>query len=124
VSDFLVSPPAQTDWRFDADDFAARLAEHWPDAEIVDVSHLDIGAHLRFELVPLEGGYPLLGHLAGDGQVIGLEGGLEESAAVAEWARAVVPREQELIFWDQGYSFDVRLTEGITREQIVAAVEK
>jgi hypothetical protein len=121
VSDFLVTPPAETEWRFDPHEFASRLAERWPDAEIADVSHLDIGSQVRFKMAPYEGAYSVLGHLADGGQRIGLEGGLEESAAVAEWARGVVPLEQELIFWDQGYSFDVPLTEGITRDEIVAA---
>jgi hypothetical protein len=120
VSDFLVSPPAETAWQFDADDFEARLRERWPEAEVSDLEDITARALRRFE-IPLSGPVELVGHLMADRQVLGLEGTLEDSAAVAEWARSIVPAGQQLIFLDQGYSFHVPLTEGITRDEIVAA---
>lgn len=120
MSDFLVSPSRETPWRMEPGEFLERLRDRWPDAQVV-VRDADSLAAVSFE-VPIEGEYPPRGELMSDGQVVGLEGGLSESAEVAAWVRDIVPAEQELIFYDQGYHFHVPLTVGITREAIVAAV--
>lgn len=120
MSDFLVSPPSETEWRIDPEEFVARLQERWPDARLSIHEPDSSLAALTFE-VPVEGEYPPRGELMRDGQVVGLEGGLRESAEVAAWMREIVPLEQALIFWDQGYHFHVPLTEGTTPDAIVAA---
>ena len=84
------------------------------------VRDADSLAAVSFE-VPVEGENPPRGELMGDGQAVGLEGGLRESAEVAAWIRDLVPSEQELIFYDQGYHFHVPLTDGKTPDEIVAA---
>jgi hypothetical protein len=121
VSDLLVSPSRETDWRFDPDDFERLLRERWPDAEVKRFEDPGFLTALDFR-VRLEDGRAVDGNLGRDGQIVGLDGDIPESAEVAAWVRSVVPSQQELIFWDQGYSFDVPLTEGIRPEQIVAAV--
>jgi hypothetical protein len=121
VSDFLVSPSQETDWRIEPDEFVARLRERWPDAQVTTHEPGSLAA-VTFEL-ELAGSYPPRGELMSDGQVVGLEGGLRESAEVAGWVREIVPPEQELIFYDQGYHFHVPLTEGITAGEIAAAAE-
>jgi hypothetical protein len=67
--------------------------------------------------------HQLDGWLMRDGQVVEPNGGLEESAVIAAWMRTIVPDDQELIFWDEGYHFDVQLVPGIPADDIVAAVE-
>jgi hypothetical protein len=122
MSDFLVSPSRETPWRMEPGEFVARLRERWPEAEVI-VREPGSYAAVSFE-VPIEGDYPPRGQLMSDGQAVGLEGGLSESAEVAGWIREIVQPEQELIFYDQGYSFHVPLTAGITPDEIVATVER
>jgi hypothetical protein len=121
MSDFLVSPSQETAWSIDPEEFEEQLRERWPDAEVWP-GDPDSQRALTFEL-PSVGDVPPRGRLMRDGQVVGLDGDVPESAEVASWFREVVPAQQELVFWDQGYSFHVPLTEGITRDEIVAAVE-
>jgi hypothetical protein len=121
VSDFLVSPSQETAWRIEPDEFVPRLRERWPDVTITTHEPGSLAA-VTFEL-PVEGTYPPRGELMSDGQVVGLEGGLRESAEVAAWVREIVPAQQELIFYDQGYHFHVPLTDGITAEAIAAAAQ-
>jgi YD repeat-containing protein len=121
LSDYLICSARETDWRFDPDDFERLLRERWPDAEITRFDDPDFLTALDFR-VRLEDGTVVDGNLGRDGQIVGLDGDIPESAAVAAWVRSVVPAEQELIFMDQGYSFDIPLTDGIEPEQIVAAV--
>jgi len=121
MSDFLVSPSSETAWQLDPGEFARRLQERWPAAQVREAAPDSLAA-LSFSL-PIGGNHSPHGDLMRDGQVVGLEGGLAESAEVASWVREVVAAEQKLIFPDQGYSFSVPLTEGITRDEIVAAVE-
>ena len=76
MSDLLVSPSRDTDWRFEPAEFVRALRERWAAAQVT-----------TFEV------------------------------------RSVVPPDQELIVSDQGYSFDVPLTEGIEPAEIVEGVE-
>jgi len=121
VSDFLVSPSRETEWSVAPDEFVERLRARWPDAE-VEWAEPESLAALAFT-IGFEGGHDLDGRLMSDGQVVGLDGGLEESAHVAAWVRDIVGPEQELVFWDQGYGFHVPLVSGITSQEIVDAVE-
>ncbi|MBE2314956.1 hypothetical protein DVA67_003155 [Solirubrobacter sp. CPCC 204708] len=119
MSTFLVSPSSDTPWSLDPEAFALRLKARWPEIEVRELE--DSLNALSFR-VPVDGDYPPLGHLMSDGQAVTLEGGLAESAEVAAWMREIVEPEQELLFYDEGYSFDVPLRPGITRDEIVAAV--
>ena len=120
MSDLLVSPSRDTDWRFDPDEFVRLLRERWHDAQVTRFEDPDFLAALDFR-VGLRDGRHVDGNLSRDGQVVGLDGDLPEAAEVAAWVRSVVRPDQELIFWDQGYDFDVPLTEGIEPDAIVAA---
>jgi hypothetical protein len=122
VSDLLVSPSRETDWRLAPDEFVDLLRDRWPDAEITEFDDPDFLAALDFR-VTLDDGTIVDGNLSRDGQVVGLDGDIPETAEVAAWVRSVVPAEQELIYYDQGYHFDVPLTPGVTAPEIVAGVE-
>jgi hypothetical protein len=121
VSDLLVSPSRETDWRFGSDAFMRMLLDRWPDAEITEFDDPEFLAALDFR-VTLEDGRQLDGNLSRDGQAVGLDGDIPEAAELAAWVRSVVPPEQELIFYDQGYHFDVPLAPGITPQEIIAGV--
>ena len=121
MSDLLVSPSAETDWRLAPDEFIRLLRDRWPDAEITEFEDPDFLAALDFR-VPLDDGRQVDGNLSRDGQVVGLDGDIPEAAEVAAWLRSVVPAGQELIFYDQGYHFDVPLRPDITPQEIIAGV--
>jgi hypothetical protein len=121
VTDFLVSPSRNTSWRMNPDEFASRLRERWAQAEVTEEDE-DLLSALRF-VIPFEDGRTLTGYLMRDGQVVELNGDVSASAETAVWVRQLVPDEQELIFWDEGYNVDVPLTEGIRPGDIVSAVE-
>ena len=119
VSDLLVSPSSDTDWRLGPDEFTRMLRDRWPDAEITEFEDPEFLAALDFR-VTLDDGKQVDGNLSRDGQVVGLDGDIPEAAELAAWVRSIVPPEQELIFYDQGYHFDVALTPAITPQEIVA----
>jgi hypothetical protein len=121
VSDFLISPPAKTDWRFGEVEFADLLRERWPEAKITPLRR-EYRAAFDFALTEPDG-RKLDGSLAGSGQAVWVRGDVPDGAELAAWVRSKVPSEQELIFCDQGYSFHVPLHEGITAEEIVATVD-
>jgi hypothetical protein len=120
VSDLLISPSRETDWRLDPDEFTRLLRDRWRDAEITEFDDPEFLAALDFR-VKLDG-RQVDGNLSRDGQVVGLDGDIPEAAEFAAWLRSVVPPDQELIFYDQGYHFDVPLRPDITPEEIVAGV--
>ena len=120
MSDLLVSPSRDTDWRFEPAEFVRALRARWAAAQVTTFEDPDFLAALDFS-VELGDGRHVDGNLSRDGQVVGLDGDLPEAAEVAAWVRSVVPPDQELILWDQGYSFDVPLSEGIEPAAIVAA---
>jgi hypothetical protein len=120
VSDLLISPSRETDWRLDPDEFIRLLRDRWRDAEITEFDDPEFLAALDFR-VKLDG-RQVDGNLSRDGQVVGLDGDIPEAAEFAAWLRSVVPPDQELIFYDQGYHFDVPLRPDITPEEIVAGV--
>ena len=52
------------------------------------------------------------------GQVVALEGELHDAAEFASWGSARIPQHYALIFWDQGYTNDVPLTESTSPEEL------
>jgi hypothetical protein len=120
MSGFLVSPSIETEWRLDPEEFESRLRTDWPHADVSTAETPDSIAAVQF-VVPLE--VRLDGRFWRNGQVLELQGRPEESAELAAWFRRIVPPEQELLFYDDGYEVHVQLTEGTTPSDIVAAAE-
>ena len=73
---------------------------------------------LDFELAI--GDQPVTGAFGGDGQVMALEGDVLACAEVAAWYRRQIPADQQLVFYDQGYSGSVELR-GEPNPQEIAA---
>ena len=120
MSDLLISPSRETDGRLAPDEFIRLLRDRWPDSEITEFDDPEFLAALDFR-VKLDG-RQVDGTLSRDGQVVGLDGDIPEAAEFAAWVRSVVPPDQELIFYDQGYHFDVPLRPDITPQEIIAGV--
>jgi hypothetical protein len=116
-----ISPSRETPWHFATGDFVAALVRRWPDAELRFRDAADEHAALDFA-VPSGAGYPLLCSLTADGRGVWVSGAtIAQGAVVAAWVRGLVPPEQELLFYDQAYSFDVPLLPGTTPARIEAA---
>jgi hypothetical protein len=120
MADFLVSPSRPTEWRLDTEEFELRLRAASPHAQIWRTDDPASLAVLRFNVVFTEE-QELDGWLMRDGQVVELNGGLEEGAVIAAWIRTIAPVDQELIFWDEGYHFAVPLVPGMDHREIVDA---
>jgi hypothetical protein len=117
-----ISPSRESPWHFGSGDFVGALLRRWPEAEIRLMDADDDFVALDFT-VPLGGEHPILCSLTADGRGVWVRRStVVQGAVVAAWVRGLVPPEQELVFYDQGYSFDVPLTPGITPEEIEAAV--
>jgi|SRR5690349_2715392 len=117
-----ISPSRETPWHFTTGDFVAAILRRWPDAEIRLHDADDDSVALSFGL-PSRAGHPLLCSLSADGRAVWISGStIAEGAEIAAWVRGLVPGEQELVFYDQAYSFDVAVGPGMTAAQIEAAV--
>ena len=57
--------------------------------------------------------------LSRDGQAVVLEGDIEDCAEVALWLRHIVPEDQPLLFYDEGYGAEVSLMTRTSKEEIV-----
>ncbi|MCP9490705.1 MAG: hypothetical protein MSC31_12620 [Solirubrobacteraceae bacterium MAG38_C4-C5] len=122
MSDWLVSPSSETDWRLDPDEFVEHLHERWPEASVERLDDADVAVGALDFTVPLGNGQGVWGTLHKDGQAVGLNGDVPACAEPAAWLREIVSTDQELIFWDQGYEVVVPLTPGITPAGIDAAI--
>jgi hypothetical protein len=110
--DYLVTPPAVTEWSLTPEAFATALRERWADAEVRDVPDSDPTYALDFTAGGVNGSF------GRDGQMLGLNGDVNEAAAVAAWFREVVPPEEPLLFYDPALNGQVALEPGIAGERI------
>jgi hypothetical protein len=117
--DFLVTPPDATEWRLDPADFAAALTERWPGAEVRENGEEDPIYALDFTL--RDGGTRVDGSFARKGQMLGLDGALEETMPVAVWFRGLVDPRQPLLFYDPALNGQVELTAEVSAEDAVRA---
>ena len=60
------------------------------------------------------------GALNRDGQAIVLEGEIRAIALIALWVRSVVPAQQPLILYDEGYNADIEIRVGATVDELIA----
>jgi hypothetical protein len=110
---YFVSPPDETSWEFDVDDFRARLGE-WEDIEIREDARDPSSPNMLEWVLPMRFG-SVFGALDHSAQIIHLDGFLGDCALFALWLRGMVPGYVELLFYDENYSADVALV-SFTRE--------
>lgn len=103
---YFVSPPDETSWEFDVDEFRERLSE-WQGLKFRDSAD-PAGFNVLEWSLPLRFG-EVYGALDDTGQVIHLDGFLGDCALFALWLRDLVPHDVELLFYDEAYSADVAL---------------
>ena len=83
MESYFVSPPDETNWHIDPDDFAARPRARWPDAQVRKVTN-----PMRTDTVDF---VIHVGHLDQRGQAVVIEGSPRAAAEVAAWFRRQVP---------------------------------
>src|SRR5713226_5229433 len=116
MADFLVSPTEATDLHVASAQLADALAERWPDVRIIERD--DAANRLRWALAMADD-RELWGDLQTSGQVVALEGDGYDAAEFARWLRRQIPERYSLIFYDQGYTHDVPLTDTTSTEELV-----
>jgi hypothetical protein len=114
----FVSPPEQTGWTLDPDHLAKAISAKWPEAEI-SIPRGSANAH-ALEWEWRAGPGCLTGSLDKTGQVVALDGRIEDAAAFARWFGTLVPETQRLLFYDEGYSADMEITPDTRDEELVA----
>jgi len=116
VADYFVSTKDHSDLRLESSQLAQALTKRWPDMRFME---RDDAANTIRWAVPVPEGRELCGELQSSGQVVALEGDLANAAEFAQWLRRQIPGRYALIFYDEGYSHDVPLTETTTVEELV-----
>ncbi len=95
------------------------LRGRWPDAYVNIVANPD-SHHVVEWRINLDGQL-LEGSLDRGGQAIHIDADVFRSAQFALWFRTIVPPQQPLVFYDEGYSSDVSLTEATRLSEVVQA---
>lgn len=118
MASFLICAPQETEWRVDNDRFETLLRSRWP--EVTVRHHDDPGRTYPVDADVTQDGATFTVMLERDGSTLSIEGTAEQAAAVAHWWRRQAPADQELAFFDQGYSAQVDLTDDMSVAQIAA----
>ncbi|WP_329035680.1 hypothetical protein OHT61_05920 [Streptomyces sp. NBC_00178] len=104
-------------WRVDRDALTAAIRSRWPDAE-ADAAHRGEARSgcWRFET----GKGPGEAYLHQDGTCLYLDVRHEDAVRLATTFRRLAPADLDLIFCDEGYTFDVRLGPEATDAELTA----
>ncbi|WP_052411135.1 hypothetical protein [Streptomyces sp. NRRL S-118] len=109
------------EWSVGQDVLVASLAAEWPDAAIRRNQPPE-GSKVRdIEWQLKRGGEEVEGHTHVDGRCIYLDGDIALVADLALWYRTLVPKDIDVVFCDEGYSFDVTIDDTTTKDDLVAA---
>ena len=120
MGSYFVSPPEApiNGWTITEAELAEAVRTRWPDAEIEAVSQPESLHILRWTLT-IDGNW-VDGSLTKKGWTVHLEGDIRAVAIFALWLRELVPPSQPLLFYDEGYSFDIAITSSTSPEDLVA----
>lgn len=118
--DYFISPPVKTSWNMPASEFVSYLVRRWPSAKIRETKDPNLSPEWQIEM---PGGL-LYGEcyrrLPG---VVFSAYTLEDLAAFALWFRSLVPPEQPLLFYEEGFNWDMELKPNTTAKEILAALD-
>jgi hypothetical protein len=106
--EYLITPPSVTNWKINQADFIESLKQQWSNIELNLISNSEDFYSLEW-IINFPNNQRLDGALHQDKQGISLDGDLETCANFAIWFRSLIPENQSLIFYDQGYNFDIQL---------------
>jgi hypothetical protein len=112
-------------WSLTRDDLVREIRERWPDATVQTADVLsetdparDVVWHTGTGSERVDGS----SHVSG--QCIYVDGQNDAVAPVVAWYRQLVPADQEVIFCDDTYSFDLQLEPNVTPASISEYLEQ
>jgi len=114
---YLISPAEPTALKIERDPLVKQLQAQWQPIEIRPIDQLQRAYSLEWTIFINQ--RRLEGLLERNGQSIVLDGQLPDCAQFALWLRALIDPQYQLFFYDQGYSADIELREGITATEII-----
>ncbi|MEU3446919.1 hypothetical protein AB0H29_06775 [Streptomyces thermolilacinus] len=107
-------------WHIDRDALTEAIRARWPEVE-TDSSHRSAACGLiwRFETENGPGG----AYLHEDGTYLYMDVWKEDAVWLAIAFRRLTPMHLDLVFCDEGYTFDVRVPTGTTEAELMALVD-
>jgi hypothetical protein len=117
--EYLITPDQPTQWKINTVDFIEHLEKSWHDIMIKNTTNPDDYYSIEWVIKIPKKGTRLDGALHRDCQGISLDGYLEDCAIFGVWFRSLVPETQELIFYDQGYNYCLKLQPNTTISDIM-----
>lgn len=117
MSSYFISPPEANNWEISPNLLAEELKSQWANIQVETVDAVQSIHALSWILQISE--WRLDGTLTKEGNVVHLDGDVRACAAFAIWFRTIIPIEQDLIFYDEAYSSDIALNEGMTEVDLI-----
>jgi hypothetical protein len=114
---YFISPPEETDWKIDVNALCKAISLNWSKATIEIVNNPNSLYILTWSMEINT--YLLDGTLTKDRNVVYLDGDIRACAIFALWFRQQVPSEQKLIFYDEGYSCDIVLSQETSEVDLI-----
>ncbi|CAL9329970.1 hypothetical protein SUDANB6_00052 [Streptomyces sp. enrichment culture] len=106
-------------WRIDRDALTDAIRARWPEAEI-DSTHRSGARSLTLQFKTENG--PGEAYLHEDGTCLYMDVWEEDAIWLAIVFRRLAPTDLDLVFCDEGYTFDVRLRAGTTEAELTDLV--
>ena len=117
--EYLITPPELTNWKINQTEFIEYLTQTWSDIDIHHISNEEDYYVIEVVIKLSNTNQKLEIALHRDLQGISLDGLIENCAKFAIWFRSLVPLNQALIFYDQGYNYQIELSNNTTEEDIL-----
>lgn len=114
----FISPPAKTNWKVDPVQLSAHMQEYSPPVEFKVHGECSAGHYLEWTWLTPDG--PVEGSLDIECTCVVVDGDVRRCAEFVVWFRTLVPKEQELVLYDEGYSADIMVTSESTAEDLAA----
>ena len=118
---YYLSPPEATSWTMSPSEFAQNLTRSWPDAKVQSTTNPELSPEWE---ICMPGGillgrfYPRLSGVVFNGST------LDDLINFALWYRSLVPAEQPLLFYEEGFNWDMDLRPEATKQEILAALKR
>lgn len=117
--EYLITPPSETDWQFNQSDFIECLVNKWSNIQIKLCTNPSDNYCFEGLIKVAANSQTLEIALHRDMQGMSLDGCLEDCAFFAVWLRPLVPENQKLVFYDQGYNAHIELKDNTTESEVI-----
>ncbi|HEY6253226.1 MAG TPA: hypothetical protein VI685_24995 [Candidatus Angelobacter sp.] len=118
---YYISPPEKTNWSMSPSEFVANLVKRWPNARVRTTNNPEFSPAWEIQMRNgiLDGRFypPLPG-------VVFSSGDEEHLVTFVLWFRSLVPPEQPLLFYQEGFGMHVEVKPDTTVKEILAALNE